>query len=213
LYREELTVATAKELEEVLGISARTIENWSRARDDKYLLAKFLKSFSVFDLKQRIKDIVDSENILILNKKIFLEDFQQNFSKFFNDKVIHTEINWTAHLERIKLKSYDMIIEGEKNIYIIEEIAQMRSKKMLQKKCNSLYSSITKVYDDASLKDKALAEKAKDKNIIFVYIVPSKSANTGKEIDIGATDYKVMVIDIDVIAEKIYNKGKVLLKF
>ena len=54
-------MATAKEIEEIIGIPARTIETWSRGRDDKYILAKLLKSYSKFDLSLRIERILNED--------------------------------------------------------------------------------------------------------------------------------------------------------
>lgn len=54
-------MSTAKEIEEIIGISARTIETWSRSRGDKYLLARLLKSYSKFDLSQRIDHILKED--------------------------------------------------------------------------------------------------------------------------------------------------------
>ena len=63
-------MSTAKEIEAIIGISARTIETWSRGRNDKYLLAKLLKSYSKFELSQRIDHILKEDGL----RKKSLED-------------------------------------------------------------------------------------------------------------------------------------------
>lgn len=57
-------MSTAKEIEEIIGTSSRTIDMWSRSRDDRYLLAKLLKSYSKFDLMQRVDHILKEDGFI-----------------------------------------------------------------------------------------------------------------------------------------------------
>lgn len=67
-------MASAKEIEEVIGISGNTIETWSRSVDSKALLSKFLKSFSKHDLQERVKSILEQGDIEKVTWKKLIED-------------------------------------------------------------------------------------------------------------------------------------------
>lgn len=71
-------MATSKEIEKILGIPHRTVETWSRTRDDRYLLVKFLKSFSAFDLEERMEKILKQEDLIKKNIKEFTKDLMEN---------------------------------------------------------------------------------------------------------------------------------------
>ena len=78
-------MASAKEIEETIGISENTIETWSRSTDAKALLSKFLKSFSKQYLEEKIAGIVEQECLQKITKKELLEDVTRNIEKVYPD--------------------------------------------------------------------------------------------------------------------------------
>ena len=71
-------MATTKDIEEILGIPKSKIESWSRARDSNYVLVKFLKSFSRFELNQRVQSLFEDSDTVIVPPEKFIKKLKEN---------------------------------------------------------------------------------------------------------------------------------------
>ncbi len=89
-------MASAKDIEEVIGISENTIETWSRSVDSKALLSKFLKSFSRHDLQERVKSILEQGNIKKVSWKELVNDIADNSTKLYPGKSF--ELIYSSHI-------------------------------------------------------------------------------------------------------------------
>ena len=77
-------MATAKDIEEIIGISDNTIETWSRGADSKALLSKFLKSFSKQYLQEKVEAILEQECIKKITLEELIKDISNNSEKLFS---------------------------------------------------------------------------------------------------------------------------------
>jgi len=216
-------MATAKEIEEIIGISSRTIESWSNTRDDKYLLAKLLKSYSKIDLKNRIQTIIEDEEIEIVDKKAFFEGIIKNFQDLFPD-VSTSEISDFQMGIDSRTVMGDLVVRINDTIYFLNEASQIPSQQLIIKRCGRLLSI-------AKNADRGFYKEAK--NIKCIYITAKKNAGVGEDIDLYdilkkmkssalssvpeieniTTHCVVTVMDIDSVAEKIgISSKKIVLK-
>ncbi|HIP19044.1 MAG TPA: hypothetical protein EYG78_06895 [Sulfurovum sp.] len=196
-------MATAREIEEILGISSRTIESWSSTRDDKYLLSKFLKSYSKLDLKSRIERILEEEEIMILDKQKFFEKIRDNFQRFFPD-VLASEISDSKIGVDTRTGMSDLVIKTRSTIYFLDETSQLPSKNIISKRCKKLLSTIhnsnNQYFDGIS-------------KINCIYITAKKGAGKGMTIKVDdSLDYVVTAIDIDTVAKELYSQERIILR-
>ncbi len=215
-------MATAKEIEEILGISSRTVESWSSTRDDKYLLAKLLKSYSNIDLKNRIQSIIEEEKIKIVDKQVFFNNIRDNFQLIFPDVPV-SEISYSQIGVDSRTGASDLVIKNKDTLYFLDETSQLPSKEIIIKRCKRQLDDVQKIenqfYDGI-------------KKINCIYITAKKGAGTGEtiglddildkmnkskklsEVDVNniRDNCDVRVINIDTVAKKLYDQEKIILK-
>ena len=212
-------MATAKEIEDIMGISARTIETWSGTRDDKYLLAKLLKSYSKIDLKNRIETIIKEEEIDVIDKKTFFEEIKNKFKVLFPDMPT-TEISDFQMGVNNRSVMGDLVVRVKDTIYFLNAVSQVPSQQFIAKRCANLFS-ITTTADGGFYKEA--------KRIKCIYITAKKNAGMGEDIDLYNAFKKlkpsndqlenitancvITVMDMDTVAKKldISNKNIVLI--
>lgn len=215
-------MATAKEIEEILGISSRTVESWSSTRDDKYLLAKLLKSYSKLDLKTRIQTIIEEERIKILDKNVFINDIHDNFQLIFPDVPV-SKISYSHIGVDSRTGASDLVIKTNDTLYFIDETSQLPSKEIIVKRCK-------RQIDDVQKTDNQFYDGIKKINCI--YLTAKKSAGEGESIDLDKildkmkeskklhdidvnnirANCNVTVINIDTVAKKLYDQERIILK-
>ncbi len=105
-------MATAKDIEEIIGISDNTIETWSRGADSKALLSKFLKSFSKQYLQERVEAILEQERIEKTTLKELTEEISDNPDKLFSSESF--KLVYGSHLKdtffELPLKGPDLLL-------------------------------------------------------------------------------------------------------
>ena len=89
-------MATAKDIEEIIGISDNTIETWSRGADSKALLSKFLKNFSKQYLQEKVDGILEQECIEKTTLKELTKEISDNPDKLFSSDSF--ELVYGSHL-------------------------------------------------------------------------------------------------------------------
>jgi hypothetical protein len=94
--RERADMATARDIEEIIGVSSNTIETWSRGSDSKALLSKFLKSFSKEYLQEKVGVILEQEHIEKTSLKRLIEKISDYPDKLFSNESL--ELVYSSHL-------------------------------------------------------------------------------------------------------------------
>ncbi len=220
-------MATAKEIEEIIGISARTIETWSRGRDDKYLLAKLLKSFSKFELSQRIDHILKEEGfekksigqiIVCIGRNPFgagIIDSNENFyirgAKYLDTAHLNSLPNYQPFLDYFdKPISHDLTIEmmetsltkeGKplKRIFIVDFASLLPSKNNLKAMYNRSTDEIIKIFSKYDIDDEKYIYSVK-------LILITKSKKPKFLLEDAELAEKIKILDFDEIAINLYGE-------
>lgn len=186
-------MATAKEIEEIIGTPHRTIETWSRTRDDRFLLSKFLKSFSAFDMHERIDKILLQEGLIKKNWKAFIGDVAADPVKAGIAQSNKIKLVESAHLSEKPLKLDLSFISNDGVLYIVEFSSLLPSKPNLLKTIDRLESYAMKKY----------SSKETINGLKIVMITKSKIPLFIKD-DKELSD-KVTILNFDNVAENLYG--------
>ena len=187
-------MATAQDIEDVFGIPNRTVATWSRTTGSQLLLSKFLKSFSKYDLEERMTKILEQESYI----RMSMEEFSYQLLK-------HLDISGIKEFENIqyfKVKPKygnwvpDEVIEADGEIFIIEFKQSM--------------PSISNFHKEIKIFDKYVSENFNQKSAHVIYI---NSNNTKpKFIQEDATlSNRISVYSYDEIALKLFNTKIILI--
>ena len=223
-------MATAKEIEEIIGISARTIETWSRTRDEKYLLAKLLKSYSKFELSQRIDHILKEDEFekksmgeitVCIARNLFdtgIIDSNENFYIRGASKLDTARLNSLPNYQPFldyfdKPISHDLTIEmmetsltkeGKplKRIFIVDFASLLPSKNNLKAMYNRSTDEIIKIFSKYDIDDEKYIYSVK-------LILITKSKKPKFLLEDAELAEKIKILDFDEIARNLYG-GKVV---
>lgn len=198
-------MATSSDIQEVFGISARTIETWSATRDEKYLLARFLKSYGKHDLAARLYSIVEEENIKVIDKADFIKDLSENISLLLSDLPANYKIEIGDREGRTRGLP-DIVVRSDDTYYAINEVSQLPSKNNIMKNyCNKLVENVHNSNNDFF---KGIEQ------VQVLFLTSRKSAGMGMDIVVEGTENnacKITAVDIDAIAKKLYNREKLII--
>lgn len=131
-------MATAKDIEEIIGISDNTIETWSRGADSKALLSKFLKSFSKQYLQERVAAILEQERIEKITLKELTKEISKKSDKLFSSESF--ELVYGSHLidifSNLPIKGPDLLLldKNTSSVIIIYITSLIPSRNNLIKK-------------------------------------------------------------------------------
>ena len=235
---KELIMSTAKEIEEIIGISSRTIDMWSRSRDDRYLLARLLKSYSKFDLMQRIDHILKEDGLIRKSWKEVILDIAKNLytagiidsdEKFYireSSRINFTDLSTLPNFKELNTIEEHQLYLWTKNdpsliIEMLEKPLYKGSrpiKRILMIDFISLLPSrnnIVNMYDrHASRIIKILKRNDKDGleyhySAELILITKSQKPKFLREDDELAE--KIKILDLDEVAKKLYEKEVIVI--
>ena len=182
---------TSREIEDVLHISARTIDTWSRTRDDKHLLARFLKSFSKYEIADRIKEIIVTEKLTLKSEEELFNDLIEPLCKMLEESGLGT-VN-KKQLVVDDRETFHLAFTDD-SVVFIDWVPQLMSKTMFASKLQKI------------------AEKLKQKDkIVFVLIAPKTSATSLQKIDLSLKKHDAYILGIDTVAKMLYGIDKILI--
>ncbi len=186
-------MATAKEIAEIIGTPYRTIETWSRTRDDRFLLSKFLKSFSAFDMQERIDKILLQEGLIKKSWKEFVGDVADDPMKAGITQSNKIKLVESAHLSEKPLKLDLSFVTNDGILYIIEFSSLLPSKPNLLKTIDRLESYAMERYSSKeTINGLKIVMITKSKIPLFI--------ENDQELS-----NKVTVLNFDNVAEKLYG--------
>ncbi len=192
-------MATAKEIEEILGISSRTIETWSRTRDEKYLLAKYLKSHSKIELRDRLKKIMEEDNILIKKRRDFISDVADNFQKLLPG--VYTQITTeSTYLKTTTKYRSALLLRDYETLYAIEVFPLIPSIMNLLERCNKFMAGIKPIENLNNIG-----------KIKFVFITNSGAPKNITKNNGFLKEHEVLMLNFDDVAEKLYDQKIIII--
>lgn len=140
-------MATAKDIEEVFGIPDRTIATWSRTKGSQFLLSKFLKSFSKYDLEDRINRILVQEGYIKMSGQEFVDKLLKHL-----DLTGITEFKNITQWDPIghdPKGPIDIVVNIDGKLYGIELKQTMPSKVNIQKEIEKFDAYIEKKHNQS----------------------------------------------------------------
>lgn len=187
-------MATAKEIAEIIGTPSRTIETWSRTRDDRFLLSKFLKSFSAFDMQERIDKILLQEGLVKKSWKEFVGDVANDPMKAGITQSNKIKLVESAHLDEKRLKLDLSFITNDGVFYIVEFSSLLPSKPNL----------LNTIYRLESYAMKRYSFKENIRGLKIVMITKSKIPRF-IENDPELSE-KITILNFDEVAKNLYGR-------
>ena len=131
-------MATPKELEEIFGTPKRTIETWSRTRDDRYLLSIYLKSFSSLDIEERLVKILKKEGFVKKKEIDFIQDLIEDPVKAGISESECVEVISDSRLEDTSIAPDYLLKLADGTLQVVELISLLPSRTHLEKKIKKL---------------------------------------------------------------------------
>ncbi len=192
-------MATAKEIEEILGISSRTIDTWLRSRDDKYLLAKYLKSFSKIELRDRVEKVIKEDDILIKKWADFVRDVASNFQSLLPE--LHSKnIVELINLGRKISNNLNLLFKADETLYIVQFAFILPSEKNLIRQLNRLKEIIDKF------------NMGNIKKMQFIFVTRSGVPEFITKNNGLVEGHEVSILNIDEITEKLYGQKMITMR-
>jgi len=185
-------MASAKELQQLFGIPSRTIDTWSKTRDDRYLLSQFLKSFSTFDIQDRLDRIAQREKFVRIKKEDFERDIKTDPYKAGIAKDPDVRVSDPQIIDGTDAPDFILNLD-DKSFAVVEIIPIVPSSKRMEERFIKL-----KQYADAYARANSL-----EKYTLLIITKSNKSFLRKHEKSLPFLT--IEVYDLDEVAKNLYD--------
>ncbi len=193
-------MATAKEIEKIIGTPYRTIETWSRTRDDRFLLSKFLKSFSAFDIQDRIDKILIQEGLIKKSWGDFVKDLITNPKKAGVSRANKINVLESFYLSEGIDNKLDLVFTtDDKTLNILDFSSLLPSKPNVLKKIERL---------EKEGRNKFFSKDNNLHDIKIIIITKSRIPRFISEDPVLSN--RVSILDFDEVANNLYDTNIII---